>query len=157
MIDFAMVSATAALIDSSLSAMDRFYELYQDYRDRHPAGLTLRANASEQVLVYQSTTDASMQVVMTYEELATKLQHEDLNFIASFEKRMTAAVAQWESLNASLPSADPLERAKIEAHMAKVKTDDICPSLTGIVDFIDSLGIDLYDHYKVVRRICLVD
>ena len=90
---------------------------------------------------------------MTYEELSTESTTDDFSYIRSFDQRMKLAMSQWEALNARLPLADPVDRVRIEANMEQMK-DTTSACVKEIVDFIDKLGIDLYDHYGRVRSIC---
>ena len=91
---------------------------------------------------------------MTYQQLSEKLNKDDLSLIRAFERRMEAAVAQWEALQGDLPLASPVERAKIEANLRRMQEEDICYCLKKIIDYIEGLDIDLYDHYRHVRYIC---
>jgi hypothetical protein len=125
-------------------------------KKERPASKVLRNDPQKEVLQYVSTRpdQATIRVVMTYAELASKLSQDDFNFIKSFEQRMGLAMTQWEALNARLPLSDPVERARIEANMEIMKNGDICKCLNQIVDFIEKLNIDLEDHYQKVRFIC---
>lgn len=153
-----MTAATvAAMLDHSVSAIDKVYNWWRTKQGDSPASIGLPSDPKNQVLEYVSLTGPAQpdHVVMTYSELAALLTPRDVNLIQSFEKRMNLAMTQWEALNANLPlAASAVERVRIEANMQDIKDKDICSSLKQIVDFIGKLGIDLQDHYASVRTIC---
>ena len=155
MIELATAAAAAAMLSNSVSAVDKIYNWWNGKHGESPASQALRSDPQKQVLQYVSLSGAKpSQVVMTYDQLAQALSPEDVGHIKSFETRMMLAMNQWEALNAELPLASPVERARIEANMVNLKEKDICFSLKQIVDFIERLGIDLEDHYQRVRGIC---
>ena len=156
MIELATAATAAALLNNSVSAIDKVYNWWRTKHGNSPASVGLRSDPQNQVLQYVSLTGAAQpaHVVMTYNELATRLTPQDVSFIKAFERRMTLAMAQWEALNADLPLAGAVERVRIEANMENIKDRDICSSLRQIVGFIERLGIDLQDHYASVRAIC---
>ena len=158
MIDLASAATAAALLNNSVAAIDKVYNWWKATRGEKPASMGLRSDPQKQVLQYVPLTSVAQpaRVVMTYADLASRLDQSDLNFIRSFENRMAVAMSQWEALNARLPLSDPVDRARIEANMEDMKNRDICHSLRQIVDFIDRRGIDLMDHYQSVRTMCPV-
>jgi hypothetical protein len=156
MVELATAALAAALLNNSVSAVDKVYNWWLAKKKERPASKVLRNDPQKEVLQYVSTRpdQATIRVVMTYAELASKLSQDDFNLIKSFEQRMGLAMTQWEALNARLPLSDPVERARIEANMEMMKNGDICKCLNQIVDFIEKLNIDLEDHYQKVRFIC---
>jgi hypothetical protein len=155
MIDLATAAAAAALLNNSVSAVDKVYNWWQALQKQKAASEILRSDPKKEVLQYVSGQDqAPIRVVMTYAQLATKLNQDDFTYIQSFEQRMSLAMGQWEKLNARLPLLDSVERARVEANMDAMKNGDICTCLREIVGFIEKLNIDLHDHYASVRRIC---
>jgi hypothetical protein len=156
MIELATAAAAAAMLSNSVSAVDKVYNWWRARQGQKLASEGLSSDPKKQVLQYVSLTGAAQpaKVVMTYEELAKRLTPEDVNYIKAFETRMRHAMTQWEALNADLPLASAVERARIEANMENMKNKDICFSLKEIVGFIENLGIDLHDHYAGVRNIC---
>jgi hypothetical protein len=156
MIELATAAAAAAMLNNSVSAIDKVYNWWRTKQGQAPASQGLRSDPQKQVLQYVSLTGVAqpIRVVMSYTEFATRLTPDDVSFIRAFETRMRRAMTQWEALNADLPLASPVERVRIEGNMENLKDRDICPSLKQIVDFIQKLGIDLQDHYASVRSIC---
>jgi hypothetical protein len=156
MIELATAAAAAAMLNNSVSAIDKVYNWWRTKQGQAPASQGLRSDPQKHVLQYVSLTGVAqpIRVVMSYTEFATRLTPDDVSFIRAFETRMRRAMTQWEALNADLPLASPVERVRIEGNMENLKDRDICPSLKQIVDFIQKLGIDLQDHYASVRSIC---
>jgi hypothetical protein len=156
MIELAAAASAAALLNNAVSAVDKIYNWWRAARGERPASEGLRSDHQKQVLQYVSLAAPSQpaQVVMTFDQLATKLTPEDVSYIKAFETRMRLAMTQWEALNAELPLAGAVERARIELNMKNLKEKDICYSLHQIVGFIERLGLDLHDHYASVRTIC---
>ncbi len=153
MIDLGTAALAAQALNNAVSAVDRFYGLYKASRNEAVEGSVLRANPKAEALEYIGP-GGDRREVMTYLQLSEKLNKDDLSLIRAFERRMEAAVAQWEALQGDLPLASPVERAKIEANLRRMQEEDICYCLKKIIDYIEGLDIDLYDHYRHVRYIC---
>lgn len=154
MIDIATVASAAAMLNNTVSAVDKIYDWYRARTGQPKATLELRNNPEKEVLQYEGTSTESPRVVATYQELSGRLHEDDMVHIRSLEKRMAVAMKKWETLNEGLPLADPVERARIELNMDHIKEQDICSSLGQITDLIQKLGIDLEDHYQTVKGMC---
>ena len=115
MIELATAAAAAAMLNNSVSAVDKVYNWWRARRNEKPASELLRNDPQKEVLQYVSVTEDQkpIRIVLTYAELARKIDQDDYRFIQSFERRMKAAMAQWEKLNEDLPLADPVSRARI--------------------------------------------
>jgi len=110
MIDLATAGVAAALLNNSVSAIDKVYNWWLSRKQQGPASKALRNDPQTKTLQYVSTgpEQATIKIVMTYAELASKLSEDDLSLIKSFEQRMGLAMKQWEALNANLPLSTPL-------------------------------------------------
>src|SRR5262245_968014 len=99
MVELATAALAAALLNNSVSAVDKVYNWWLAKKKERPASKVLRNDAQKQVLQYVSTgpDQATIRVVMTYAELASKLSQDDFNLIKSFEQRMGLAMTQWEA------------------------------------------------------------
>lgn len=84
-------------------------------------------------------------------DLESKLMPEHLNHIKVYEASMQKYYKRWQQLYPKRDdSADALMNIKLEEQL----TDQIKKmqeDLVGIVDFLESIGVQLDDHYMVVR------
>jgi hypothetical protein len=90
---------------------------------------------------------------LTGPELETKLKPEDLRHIKVYEASMQKYYKRWQQLYPKKDaSADELINMKLEEQLTdqvkKMKED-----LVGIVDFLQSIGVHLDDHYVQVRDV----
>ena len=157
MVGLAEASLVAGILGNSVSAVDKIYNWWRESRGQSKASLAMVNQPEAQALSYirLDKPGSPVKIAISYGDLARKLQKEDVQYIEGFGSRMQNAMVQWNALNAGLPLADAVERARIEANMEQLKNRDICASLRQVIDFIDKLGIDLEDHYTSARQICL--
>jgi hypothetical protein len=156
MIDLPTAAAAAAILNNSVTAIDKVYNWVRSRRGEKPASVGLRNDPERKVLEYVSLTGKPEPpvVVMTHAQFAQRLDKSDIALIKSFERRMDLAMGQWNALNSRLPLASEVERVRIEANMEDMKNRDICASLNEIIGLIERLGMDLHDHYASIRHIC---
>lgn len=73
--------------------------------------------------------------------------------IRAFERTMQDLFERWVMLKPRRTAADDAIRQAACTESDTIKRD-LCAELTGLLNFIESLGKSLYDHYHHVRFIC---
>jgi hypothetical protein len=157
MIDLATAAIVAAIVSNSATAIDKIYNWIKERQGGQPASVGLRNEPETKSLQYVSLTGRGQTYAgtMSYHDIAQKLSPEDVRHLKGYEDRMSAAMTQWDKLNARLPLADSVERASIEADMEFIRSRDVCYSLKNILDFIEQqLLFSLEDHYHEASFMC---
>jgi hypothetical protein len=154
MITLATAATAAAMTNNIISFIDKVYNWYQKSKGHAPASVLVENNQKDKQLQLISTTSGKIISALTYQEISQKLTPEQLDYIKSFEKRMSNAQKIWNNINERIPLSSPDEQARLEAQLDDIRGRHICPSLDEIITFLDSIGLPLHDHYVVVRRMC---
>ena len=152
MVEIAAVSATIAAVSAGVDLIDKIY--YQVRRvlddtpeptDPAPYGQTIEAQGTSIV----STLHGQVQTI-TGADLA-KLPISQLAMVQAFERSMETKVAIWETVYPTLAlETNPIARAQIELQLKEI-IRSMSRDLTGIIDFLASIGLYLDDHYMHIR------
>jgi hypothetical protein len=90
---------------------------------------------------------------VTHDQLATKLQSDDLALVQTYEKKMNEYFSLWRSVyDEKDVSADPLVNAKTDAQLQRLILK-MRGELLGILRFLEQTGVRLDDHYLSIRRL----
>lgn len=102
----------------------------------------------EQITVRQ---DGRTIQTLNRSELESRLTPEHLNHIRVYEASMQKYYARWQRLYPKRDdSADALANIKLEDQLTD-QVKKMQEDLVGIVDFLQSIGVHLDDHYMEVR------
>ena len=151
-VEIAAVSAAIAAASAGIDLIDKIY--YQvkhvlqgtpEPKDPAPYGQTIEAKGSSIV----STAFGQVQTI-TGDQLA-KLPPAQLSMVQAYEKSMQSKVAIWQAVYPTLAlETNPIAHAKIELALKEI-IKDMSRDLTGILDFLASIGLHLDDHYVDIR------
>jgi hypothetical protein len=87
---------------------------------------------------------------VSYQELMQRLTPDDVRYIRMYEGSIKNYEAQIEQVYPQLALLGPVEKAQTEMRLKQmvqaIKTD-----LLGIIDYIQTIGLDLEDHYSRTR------
>jgi hypothetical protein len=90
---------------------------------------------------------------ITAEDLR-KLDPTEQNQIKAYQQAMENNYKIWSQVYPQLPlQVDLIAKAKTEQQLDTIR-NEICKDLKNILDFLDSLGKNLHDHYTTFRYIC---
>lgn len=73
--------------------------------------------------------------------------------IRSYETAMSELFDRWTELKVKRVSRDSIVRERATAESDLVR-QELCMELTALLDFIESMGMSLLDHYYHIRYIC---
>jgi DNA polymerase I-like protein with 3'-5' exonuclease and polymerase domains len=91
--------------------------------------------------------------VITGDQLAQKLNPDDLALVQTYERKMQDYFQLWSSVySAKDMSQDPLVNAKTDAQLRKL-ISSMRSELLGILAFLQQVGVHLDDHYLHVRSL----
>jgi len=111
----------------------------------------MKVGARDNNLVVNS--DGRTIQTVTGDELAKRLQKQDLALIRTLEKKMQEHFDLWRRVyDAKDASQDPLVNAKTEAQLKKLVAN-MRDELMGILEFLEYIGIRLDDHYMNIRHL----
>jgi len=100
----------------------------------------------------QVSRDGRNLQTITAHDLA-KLPPDQLDHIRVLEKSMERHYNLWKSVYPKRnDSADPMVNAKVEQQLRDLVLE-MKGDLTGIIDFLQSLGVYLDDHYVMMRNV----
>jgi hypothetical protein len=151
----------AAVLAATKSAVDIFDKISGQVKSvlskgkKEPEGgddrWRYKISADEKQIVVKQ--DGRAVQTLTGPELESKLKPEHLGHIQVYEASMQKYYKRWQQLYPKKDaSADELVNIKLEEQLTdqarKMKQD-----LVGIVDFLQSIGVQLDDHYVLVRDV----
>jgi hypothetical protein len=152
----------AAVINATKSAVDIFDKISGQIKTvlkkqpKEPEGgedrwrYKISADDSEQIVVKQ---DGRTIQTLTRDQLSSVLTPEHLQHIKTYEASMKKYYRYWQALYPKKDtSPDHLANVQLEDQLTdqirKMKND-----LSGIIDFLRSIGVQLDDHYMEVRHL----
>lgn len=94
--------------------------------------------------------DGSVRKTVTYQELMQRLTPEDVRYIQMYESSIKNYEAQIEQVYPQLALLGPIEKAQTEVRL-KHMVQAIKKDLLGILGYIETIGLDLEDHYARTR------
>ncbi len=161
MIELATAATIAKLASDAVSALDKMFRGYADFAKKkapaasynRPPDFAFADDPGKQAFVATSRHTGAVYQTVTYAELAGKLDQDALAHIAALNNAMQSYQRQWDSVYQQRPFAGlGMETAKLDAqldYLAKQVSDP----LIRVIDFVQSMGLNLDDHYVVARQI----
>jgi hypothetical protein len=151
-VEIAAVTATIAAVSAGVDLIDKIYYQVKRVLDDTPEptnpppfGQTIEAQGTSIV----STLHGQVQTI-TGADLA-KLPMSQLAIVQAYEKSMKSKGAIWTSVYPTLAlETNPVARAQIELQLKEI-IKSMSGDLTGIIDFLASIGLYLDDHYLDIR------
>lgn len=161
MIELAVAGAAIKIIADSVGLVDRFYAIYKNSRvkiSEGEAAPVVSASLGESIIASadgKSLTHivfGNQKKLIKIEELANVLNHEDVLYIETLDKKLKSQLAIWASINKQIDTAGISEQARLEQNLdeSKIKMREI---LTKILTFVEKIGFSFDNHYKSVREI----
>lgn len=153
-VEVAAVSAAIAAASAGIDLIDKIY--YQVRRvlrnEPEPTNPPPHAQTIEaQGTAIVSTWRGQVQTI-TGADLA-KLPASQLSMVQAYEKSMESKVAIWEAVYPTLAlETNPVARAQVELQLKEI-IKSMSRDLTGIIDFLGSIGLYLDDHYLEIRHL----
>lgn len=108
---------------------------------------------AEQVGNSLNLVDPSGTVKLVDAEDLERLDPNAQKLIRAYERTMNDLFDRWTELKPKRVAQDPATRADAIATSDIVRRE-LCAELTGLLGFIESMGMSLQDHYLHVRHIC---
>jgi hypothetical protein len=110
-----------------------------------------RINGEDDKLIVRQ--DGRTIQIITGDEIARKLSPDDLVLVRTYEQRMGRNYKLWQATYPEKGASSDRQvneqtDQKINALIRKMKED-----ITGIIDFLASLGVMLDDHYMHIRQL----
>ncbi len=151
---------TMKSISKSLKQVDSFYremDMFNTQAKAAPAppyGFRLKADLTADQSAVEFRQDGNVVTTITSADLV-KLSPGSQQLIAAREQSMTRYFTTWTELYPKLsdPSITNAERKEVEDKL-KLTGTKMCTDLFGILDFLSTMNIQLYDHYMSVRNVC---
>lgn len=149
--EIALVSAAIAAASAGVDLIDKIY-----YRVKRV--ITSQPQPTDkpyaQTIVRQGDTLVSTAFGQTQTITGAdlvKLPPSQLALVLAYERSMETKVAIWESVYPTLElETNPINKAKIELQL-KDMIRGMSQDLSGILDFLQSVGLNLDDHYQDIR------
>jgi hypothetical protein len=94
--------------------------------------------------------DGAVRDTVTYQQLMQRLTPDDVRYIQMYESSIRNYEAQIEQVYPQLAFLGPIEKAQTEARL-KQMVQAIRKDLLGILGYVQTIGLDLDDHYSRTR------
>jgi hypothetical protein len=155
MVEIALVTQAIGAASAGLKLIDQIADQVTHFIEgrRPPPGyrehaMTIEAEGDKLV----STYHGQVQQVVTAEEMEKKLQPAEFRHIKVLEQAMENHYNVWSRVYPHLATMDsPVQKAKVEAQLDEI-VQEMKKSLVGILDFLETCGFYLDDHYQHVRH-----
>jgi hypothetical protein len=155
MTDIALITQSIAAASAGVKLIDQISDQVTSFIQKRPWSGT----PSEHRMLIEGEGDRFVerehgQVVKTITADDLKSLPEDqLRNVQAFEKSMEAHHKIWASVYPQLATMDSaVQKAKVELQLQGI-VQDMKRDFVGILDFLESCGFDLDDHYQAVRYV----
>ena len=155
MVEIALVTQAIGAASAGLKLIDQIADQVTHFIDgRKPPpeyrehAMTITAEGDKLVSSYRG----QVQQVVTAEEMEKKLPPAEFQHIRVLEQAMQNHYNVWSKVYPQLAILDsPVQKAKVEAQLDEI-VQEMKQSLVGILDFLETCGFYLDDHYLHVRH-----
>lgn len=156
-----MAALIAKAASDAVNAFDNIYDRYANFlKNRQPRSHWepppdyAYVDAPDRgAIVAMSRSSGKICQTVSYEELSEKLSGNDADHIKALSEAMTAYEQQWNSVYRQKPlMSDPIAIAKVDQQLERL-AEEIGEALLKVLNFLQSMGLFLDDHYNVALNI----
>lgn len=147
--DVNVISNALSIIDEFLPRQRAFIDNVEYNNARVEYAIQARQDREKITLVNR---DCNIVEVITADEIEA-LDPNAKQLIRTYERTMKDLFNRWTELQTLSYARDQTIKEEAREEMAKIRTD-LCWQLNSILDFLQTLGKSLDDHYYHVRYIC---
>ena len=157
MVDLATVTAAIGAATSAVKLIDMLTDgierVLTGKKDSSAASKEHREKIERDGDAIVSKRDGKECQRITAEELKNKLQENELRYIQALEKSMQGHFAVWNGVYPQLALlSDPIAKTQTQERLKQI-IKDMKNDLEGILNFLQSAGLHLDDHYMHVRAL----
>lgn len=143
------VNNTFGIIDKVSSQMTSFVRNEPESTTPHRVIAVKKGNEIQ----FQSKLDPNFTPTLTIDDLK-KLDENSRLLIIAYEKSMQQQFELWTIIYPQKDaSVDPVVNAKVKQQLTEI-TKSMCGDLTKIINYLESIGVPLIDHYGHIYQIC---
>jgi hypothetical protein len=158
-IDWQTASYIASFAGNAVTSIDRMYRGYADFFKKKGATIgapqpdfSIQNEPGAEALVSTSLHNGQTYQTITYEDLRAKLVDGDLSYIEALSQSLENYEKQWNSAYLSKSLASGMDIGRFDAQLEYLARQ-ISDPLLKVLDFVESMGLGLDDHYLAARHI----
>jgi len=157
--DWQTASWIAASVGNAVNSIDKIYRGYVDFLKEKkgdvidaPPDFQYADAPQSGAFIATSRHTGSVYQTVTYDELRTRLQDGDRQYIDTLSTALKNYELQWNSAYRARSMADGMDIGRYDAQLEYL-AEQIADPLLKVLDFVQRMGLYLDDHYHAARQI----
>jgi len=159
MLDWQTVSLIAGIVSNSVGSIDKIYRGYADFLKEKkgdvfefPPDFQYTEDSKAGAFVATSRQTGVVYQKITYEELRQKLNPGDRQYVEGLSDALNNYAKQWSSAYLARSMASGMDVGRYDAQL-EFLAKQIADPLLKVLNFVESMGMSLDDHYLAARDI----
>jgi hypothetical protein len=148
------------MASDAVGAIDKIFRGYADVvkkkelsaADISPPDFAYVNDSNKSAFVAQSRRTGATHQTVTYEELRSKLDDNDREYIQTLTRAMENYQRQWNSAYEQRSMASGMDIGRLDSQLDYLARQ-IADPLVKVLDFVRKMGLYLDDHYVIAREI----